>query len=119
MCLFFDKFSCLPLAPRLLGEPCNAAALTRHYRRAGGEPAAMDLQAEGSAIYVLVVASLYLVMVVVMVATNYRMKERTPRPRAERRVEEEEEVGSLVTAAEGRTVTRVEAAAGGARGAQV
>ena len=46
-----------------------------------------------------VVASLYLVMVVIMVATNYKMKERTRRPpRAEREQEEkrEEEVEHLI-----------------------
>ena len=50
------------------------------------------------------VASLYLVMVVVMVATNYRMKERTRRPlrREVEEVQEEEdnvaeEVDSAVT----------------------
>ena len=50
------------------------------------------------------VASLYLVMVVVMVATNYRMKERTRRPlkREGEEVQEEEdnvaeEVDSAVT----------------------
>ena len=50
------------------------------------------------------VASLYLVMVVVMVATNYRMKERTRRPlrRDVEEVQEEEdnvaeEVDSAVT----------------------
>ena len=36
------------------------------------------------------VASLYLVMVVIMVATNYRMKERTRRP-MRREVEEDKE----------------------------
>ena len=65
------------------------------------------------------VASLYLVMVVIMVATNYRMKERTARPpRAERRVEEEE-VESSVTAVEGRAVARVEVGARAARGAAI
>ena len=45
------------------------------------------------------VASLYLVMVVIMVATNYKMKERTRRPpRAQREQEEkrEEEVEHLI-----------------------
>ena len=41
------------------------------------------------------VASLYLVMVVVMVATNYRMKERTRRP-LRREVEEVQEEGDNV-----------------------
>ena len=46
-----------------------------------------------------VVASLYLVMVVIMVATNYKMKERTRRPpRGQREQEEkrEEEVEHLI-----------------------
>ena len=66
---------------------------------------------------VQVVASLYLIMVVIMVGTNYRMKERVDRRKGEGR--EGEEVGSSVAVVgeeEGRVVTRLQREGGGGRG---
>ena len=47
-----------------------------------------------------VVASLYLVMVVIMVATNYRMKERTRRPMRREMEEDKEEEEEMVVGGE-------------------
>ena len=84
--------------PRLLGETCDAKLLTQHYKKHSKDlqnDYSMDVKSESAAIYVLVsqyihctsllndkniifqiVASLYMVMVVLVVGMNYKMKER-------------------------------------------
>merc|ERR1739842_12408 len=77
----------------LLGESCDAKLLTQHFKKHAGNlqaDPAMDIKSESAAIYVLLVASLYLVMVVVMVGMNYSLKQRSKKT-ARKEVDAEDE----------------------------
>ena len=101
------RFSITILSCRLLGEPCDAKLLTQHHKKLSGhvQPQyGMDFKSESAAIYFLVswllmrklfniflfqvIATLYLVMVLVMLGMHYKLKERKKRKGKEKKEKE-------------------------------